>query len=68
MVLFNPSVTTCHLPYILLCKTQRRRVILSCVLCLFFSPAESRSIAGSYVSNIKETPQKQWFRGEGLGV
>ena len=67
-VLFNPPVTTCHLLYILLCKTQRRRVILSCVLCLFFSPAESRSIAGSYVSNIKETPQKQWFRGEGLGV
>nr|DAW95746.1 MAG TPA: hypothetical protein [Caudoviricetes sp.] len=23
---FNPSVTTCHLPYILLRKTQRRRV------------------------------------------
>ena len=22
---FNPSVTTCHLPYILLCKTQGRR-------------------------------------------
>ncbi len=36
-----------HLPYILLCKTQRRRLILFCVLCLFFSPAESRSIAGS---------------------
>ena len=33
-----------------------------------FSPAVSRSIAGSYVSNIKETPQKQLFRGEGLGV
>ena len=27
---FNPSVTTCHLPYILPCKTQRRtlKVIL----------------------------------------
>jgi hypothetical protein len=31
----------------LLCKTQRRRLILSCVLCLFFSPAVSRSITGS---------------------
>ena len=46
MVLFNPSVTTCHLPYILLCKTQRRRVILSYISCLFFSPAVSRSITG----------------------
>ena len=36
-----------HLPYILPCKTQRRRLILSCVLCLFFSPAVSRSITGS---------------------
>ncbi len=44
--LFNPSVTTCHLPYILLCKTQRRRVILSYISCLFFSPAVSRSITG----------------------
>ena len=35
-----------HLPYILLCKTQRR-LILSCVLCLFFSLAVSRSITGS---------------------
>ena len=24
-VVFNPSVTACHLPYILLCKTQGRR-------------------------------------------
>ena len=23
---FNPSVTACHLPYILLCKTQGRRI------------------------------------------
>ena len=44
--LFNPSVTSCHLPYILLCKTQRRRVILSYISCLFFSPAVSRSITG----------------------
>jgi len=27
-----------HLPYILHCKTQGRRVILSCVSYLFFSP------------------------------
>ena len=46
-----------HLPYILLCKTQRRRLILSCVLCLFFSPAVSRSIAGSCVSNIRKRPK-----------
>ena len=26
---FNPSVTTCHLPYILLRKTQRRRLIVN---------------------------------------
>ena len=58
-----------HLPYILLCKTQRRRrLILSCVLCLLFSPAVSRSIAGSCVSNIRERPKKQLFRGEGLGI
>ena len=50
--LFNPSVTSCHLPYILLCKTQRRRVIFSCVSGLFFSPAVSHSITGSCVSNI----------------
>ena len=34
----NPSVSSWHLPYILRCKTQGRRVILSCVSCLFFSP------------------------------
>ena len=25
----NPSVTSCHLPYILRCKTQRRRLIVT---------------------------------------
>ena len=54
MVLFNPSVTTCHLPYILLCKTQRRRLILSYISCLFFSLAVSRSITGCCVSHIEK--------------
>ena len=53
--IFNPSVTTCHLPYILLCKTQRRRrLILSYISCLFFSLAVSRSITGCCVSHIEK--------------
>ena len=52
--IFNPSVTTCHLPYILRCKTQRRRVILSYISCLFFSLAVSRSITGCCVSHIEK--------------
>ena len=50
----TPSVTTCHLPYILLCKTQRRRLILSYISCLFFSLAVLRSITGCCVSHIEK--------------
>ena len=38
----NPSVSSWHLPYILRCKTQGRRIILSCVTCLFFPPIARR--------------------------
>ena len=38
----NPSVTACHLPYILLCKTQGRSVILGLLLSLFFNPSVLR--------------------------
>ena len=43
-------ISTVGISYILLRKTQRRRLILSCVLCLFFSPAVSRSIAGCHTA------------------
>ena len=52
--LFNPSVSSWHLSYILRCKTQRRRVILSYISCLFFSLAVSRSITGCCVSHIEK--------------
>ena len=41
-VFSNPSGTTYHLPYILRCKTQGRRIILSCVTYLFFPPIARR--------------------------
>ena len=53
-VVFNPSVTTCHLPYILHSKTQRRRLILSDISCLSFFPAVYRSITGCCVSHVEK--------------
>ena len=54
LVATNPSVTTCHLPYILHSKTQRRRLILSDISCLSFFPAVYRSITGCCVSHVEK--------------
>ena len=64
----NPSATSCHLPYILLCKTQRRRLILSDILCLSFFPAVYRSITGCFVSNIEKVARSEsifHYKGQG---
>ena len=41
-------------PLYFACKTQRRRLILSYISCLFFSLAVSRSITGCCVSHIEK--------------
>ena len=66
--LFNPSVTTCHLPYILLCKTQRRRLILSDILCLSFFPAVYRSITGCCVSHVEKVVRSITGHGREEGI
>ena len=54
LVATTPSGTSCHLTYILLCKTQRRRLILSDISYLSFFPAVYRSITGCCVSHIEK--------------
>ena len=42
VAVFSTPPSFGHLPYILRCKTQGRRIILSCVTCLFFPPIARR--------------------------